>query len=194
MRIRNGLIYRKLIHLSSTVYPLILYHLPEKYGEILSAILIFVSLSVERLRVKRVYYRNLFNKFFGRFLKTDEYVGGLTGATTLLVSSFICYIFFERNIALYSLLLLTISDGLSTIIGVTFGKRKIFGQKTLEGSLVFLISGLVISLFMPLPLLLKISGALIGMVVELFSDYLGDDNFSIPLITGLILTILRKII
>ena len=72
---------------------------------------------------------------------------------------------------------LTWQDGFSTLVGVRFGKTKIFPGKTLEGSLGgFIACVLGLNLLLPLPAAVVL--ALLATVVETLPL---DDSLSIPI-------------
>jgi dolichol kinase len=84
----------------------------------------------------------------------------------------------------------TLGDGFSSIIGRLYGRNKIpySGGKTLEGTaagLAFAFAGCLIFVSPPIALI----AASIGMITELLQLRVSD-NLSIPLISGLALTII----
>ncbi len=94
---------------------------------------------------------------------------------------------FNMSIANAAILILLFGDSASTLIGRKFGKIKLPFQsrKTLEGSLAFLVVGLVVSLTQ-LPLIPALAGALGGTLTEAYSPI--DDNIPIPLISALVMS------
>tara|TARA_B100001559_G_C15954288_1_gene373542 strand:- start:254 stop:508 length:255 start_codon:yes stop_codon:yes gene_type:complete len=81
------------------------------------------------------------------------------------------------------------SDTAAAIIGKMYGKTKIF-KKTLEGSLAFFITSLIIILVMipEVNLGLGLVAILAATIVESLPISV-DDNLSVPLIIALILSI-----
>ena len=94
------------------------------------------------------------------------------------------------GIALAALLFSTYGDAFSTIVGVKFGRRRIFRRKSLEGFLAFLSSAFVIAFLVSvlpghqLPLAIGLTGASVAALTELFSVP-PDDNFSVTVLSGL---------
>lgn len=116
----------------------------------------------------------------------------LTGTTYLLISSFAVFVLFDKYVAITSLLFVAIGDLMATIIGVKFGRRRIF-DKSLEGSLACLASCLLIGLGMSrvspvLVLPAAIAGAISATLVELLPIPI-DDNLTIPLFSAGIMTL-----
>jgi glycerol-3-phosphate acyltransferase PlsY len=96
---------------------------------------------------------------------------------------------FHRDIAILTLLYLIIGDGLAAIIGRRYGRRKIF-DKSLEGSLAFAGSCVLVSLFFPaVPFWIRLSGVFIATVSELV-PMRASDNLRVPIISGSIMEIL----
>ena len=104
---------------------------------------------------------------------------------------------FPKPIALIAIYTLAISDPLSAIIGIRFGKRRIVPHKSLEGSAAFFISNLLICFF----ILGIYTGGLSGVVllVSLLVAFCTsafemlplkvDDNLTIPLFCAFMLWI-----
>jgi len=81
-------------------------------------------------------------------------------------------------------------DAASTVFGLKFGKHKIAGKKTLEGTL----GGIAASAFFLLFIFqwpVALAAATIGMIAELLPF---DDNFTIPIAVGIMLAILAPVI
>ncbi|MFH2067905.1 MAG: hypothetical protein ABII89_00355 [Candidatus Omnitrophota bacterium] len=133
--------------------------------------------------------RGIFKNYAG-FLLTDTY---------FVLSVFLVFCFFPLPIGLAALLFLTYGDAFSTVIGVKFGRHRIFRRKSLEGFLSFLSSASVIALLVSilprhqLPFAIGLSGALIAGLTELFSVP-PDDNFSVTLLSGLTMFLASRFI
>jgi len=133
---------------------------------------------------------------FKLILKAEEKKRFLTTTTTFLISSLLTIVFFKKEVAIYSLSFLIIGDAASALIGTYVGRIKI-KNKSLEGSLAFFITCLISAallnklskLSLPLPALLI--GALTGAVVEVLPLPL-DDNFTIGLSCGIVMTIILR--
>lgn len=119
------------------------------------------------------------------------------GALLFPVSVYLCFFMQEwsGDLGMYilPLLILTASDPLAAIIGQKFpyGSFKFLGhQKTLMGSLGFLVSALCIGLMMGYGLWVAIIVALISCTAEALSKN-GWDNLTIPLSVMLVLQLLK---
>jgi dolichol kinase len=179
-------INRKLIHLSSLIYP-ILYLIIEsriKMSFAVGAILILLSI-VDFFKYKSA----AFGKFFYKKLKftlRDREKTGVSGATFFMLGTFITILLFPKNIAILSLFILIICDSFASIVGIKFGKIKIINTKTLEGSASFLLSAVIISyfgsIFFNISLTALLIASLAASLLEVFDKSLKcDDNVLIPI-------------
>ena len=143
----------------------------------------------EIARVKSRKVSAFFIKIFGPIIRDFEGGGRLTGATYVMVSSFFVLLFFDKYVCITSILIMSYSDTAAAIIGKMYGKTKIF-KKTLEGSLAFFITSLIIILVMipEVNLGLGLVAILAATIVESLPISV-DDNLSVPLIIALILSI-----
>ena len=113
------------------------------------------------------------------------------GALLFFLAAIITIVLFrEKAIVLGALGVAVYGDAASTVFGLRFGKHKIAMKKTLEGT----IGGIAASLFFLSFLFqwsIALAAAVIGMLAELLPF---DDNFTIPITSGIVLTILTAII
>ncbi|WP_297471148.1 diacylglycerol/polyprenol kinase family protein [Thermococcus sp.] len=98
-------------------------------------------------------------------------------------ASFIVVYFFPENVAIGAIALATLGDAFAAIIGKTFGRHRFSNGKSVEGSLAYFFTGMVIltPLVGPLPALI---GSLAGTIAE-FYNLPPDDNFSNQLAVAL---------
>lgn len=87
-----------------------------------------------------------------------------------------------------------VSDTMAALVGKAFGTRMLYKHKSLEGTVAFFMSALLINmLFEPL-FQFTYAGVIACMaatLAELYEDKIDlDDNLSIPLFVGIILTLL----
>lgn len=106
--------------------------------------------------------------------------------------------FFDIRACVAALAVLGVADPAAAIIGRRWGRTKLVGQRSLEGSIAFVLTGtlaatLCLSIWHPGPLsnalLIGLAAALPAAVVELFSGRFLDDNLSIPVTAALGATI-----
>lgn len=95
-------------------------------------------------------------------------------------------LFWQPRIVLGALCVAVYGDAASTVFGVKFGKHKLVGKKSLEGTVAgILIAGFFLSFLFQLHI--AFIAAIAGMLAELLPF---DDNFTIPIAVGAVLTIL----
>jgi dolichol kinase len=91
-------------------------------------------------------------------------------------ASFIVVYFFPEEVAIGAIALATLGDALAAIIGKTFGRHRFSNGKSVEGSLAYFLTGMVILTplvgFLP-----AFIGSLAGTIAE-FYNLPPDDNFS----------------
>ena len=125
-----------------------------------------------------------FNEFalrFARGLIRQEEKRALNGMVFYMLAAFLVILFWERWVAALSLIVLVVGDSFAALVGLAWGRHKIWGGKSLEGSLACLCSVFLICLlFIPPDRALAV--AIITTLVEsLPTVAIINDNFFIPL-------------
>jgi dolichol kinase len=192
-------VYRKLIHLSSLWIPLAIYFLEHKQALLLFTALTTCILIMEFMRQRNLRAFVLFDRIFGSTLRPSEKMRGgtMTGAVYMMLGALVC-IFFSKEIGVTASAILMVADTAAAIVGIKFGKTAILG-KSLEGSVAFLFSGLLVLVTlgsaMPHGPHYLASGAvavIVATFVELYSKKLHlNDNFSIPVAVCLVMWALQ---
>ncbi len=180
-------IKRKIVHLATLIVP-VGYALRTQETVILFLVPFFIALlSVDLLRLLHPGMASLFQKyFFGRVLREEE-KPTFMGATYFIFSTILTILLFPKPIAIVSILILILADTAAALIGKWIGKMRILGKKTLEGSMAFLLTALLIVWFFPN--LNRFSGSLAALgatVIELLPIRV-NDNLTIPLVAGAIM-------
>jgi len=109
------------------------------------------------------------------------------GPIFFMIGSIIVLIFFPLKIALASMVILSIGDGLSHIFGKLLSRRKYKYFKSAEGT----IAGIIFSFFGAF-IFVSFIPALVGTLVSLLVENLKlniDDNLYIPLIAALVMVL-----
>ncbi|MBL7996165.1 hypothetical protein JNM05_12400 [bacterium] len=150
--------------------------------------LLGLAVLIEYARLAHSSINRLFHKIFGSMLRNTESFH-YSGATYLLISSFLVILVFHKEIAILCLLFLIFGDGFAAIIGKTFGRTRLF-NKTLEGTLAFLIMAVGIGFFFNyIPISIRLTGALTAALIELL-PMRTSDNLRIPIISGSIMELM----
>jgi len=205
-------IYRKLIHLGALVIPFLYYFLIKNIG-VAIAILLPISLLclvIDASRIENPKLKYQFYKFFGANLREEE-TSKLTGASYLLTSSVVSLVIFPREIAFLAISYLAIGDTFAALVGQALGKRQIRNtNKTLEGILGSFLSCAIFGLFIyfwkfkhvygdmgradPTPYVIMIlAGAITASIVEATNLHI-NDNITIPIISGIVMSLIFIII
>jgi dolichol kinase len=179
-------IKRKIVHLATLIIP-VGYALTSEETVILFLVPFFLALLlVDLLRHFHSGVASLFRKyFFGRVLREEE-KPTFMGSTYFIFSTILTILLFPKSIAIASILILILSDTAAALIGKWIGRIKIFG-KTLEGSMAFFLTSLLIVWIYPN--LSRFSGSLAALgaaLIEILPIKL-NDNFTIPLVAGAIM-------
>ena len=152
--------------------------------------IIFIALDITRFLHKQT--NELFTVKIKSIFRKNE-AKKFSSMTIFLVATFISILLFEKAIAITALVFLIFGDIFSKIFGLAFGRHKIF-QKTLEGTLAYFgcmfICGYILYTTLNIPLFILIIGGISAPLVELFSFQL-NDNFTVSLISGSIMTVAR---
>ncbi|UCG30006.1 MAG: hypothetical protein JSV53_10990 [candidate division WOR-3 bacterium] len=153
----------------------------------------FAIAMVDFLRLHINGIKEAFILFFGSFLRRHE-IRRLSGASYLLLGCFITSLLYSKPIVVAACSYIIVGDTFAAIFGQNIKSPKIFQNKTVLGSLGFLIASLVSAYVLyvvtgTLPLFVLIVGAVAASVFESLPLPL-DDNFSVPIITGFIMSLL----
>ena len=188
---------RKALHLCSLSIPILYYSLSKS-----TALSVLIPLTVgfiltDLLRYYHPPTAKLFHDLFGWLLReheTGRKAKTLNGATYMVLSATICILIFPKLIVITSFAILIISDGAAALAGQRFGRRRIHigypTNKSIEGSAAFLLTSIFVVLVTPkvanIPTEYLIGGvaAFVGMLAEVFSSDILDDNLAVPLSIG----------
>lgn len=146
----------------------------------------FISVKIKQKK-KLPVINTLINKLLNYAGRNSEKEIPGKGALTFFTGTLLAAILFHNNLFLVigAVIPLVFGDSFSTIFGKLIGKIKI-QDKTLEGS----IAGILIS-FLYLSILFPYSIALTAAVIGMAMEYLPiEDNYTIPIATGLTLMLL----
>ena len=179
-------ILRKIVHLATLSIPIGYTMLPKETVITIVLPLFLGFLIVDLLRHYYSGMTSLFQRYFLGTVLRERERNTLMGSTYFLFSSILVILFFPKPIAIVSLLFLILSDTAAAIVGKGIGRVGIF-EKTLEGSLAFLLSSLLI--VWVYPDLNRFWGSLAALgatLIELLPIRV-DDNLTIPLVAGAIM-------
>lgn len=137
----------------------------------------------------------VFQPSVGKIIRFHEQNGDFTGATYILLSSCLAIGLFAKPIAIAAIAYIIVGDSFAAIIGRRYGRHR-FGRKSLEGSAACLVGTLIVAAIGPaygLEFGLATAGAFVATLTEALSTRI-DDNVTVPLLSGLAMTLLIKIL
>ena len=198
---------RKLWHVGTGLAGFMLYSASNLTLDQVGRGLIFFAVLVlifESFRLKNPGLNRLVLSLMGPLMRESE-KNKVSGMPFYALGVGISLAFFHKPVALLSVLFLIFSDPVSSIVGLRYGKYKILPNKSVEGcfagfivcaTLSYLFLALSVMPFLPSWKLLVFSlvGGAIGMFSEMISAYNLDDNFTIPVLSSLGLSILNSIL
>jgi len=148
----------------------------------------------------RIFHEEI-DKFFIKDMREifiilkEKETGRVSSMTIFLLSCFLSFLIFEKNIAIYPITFLIFGDFFAKVFGLAYGRHKLF-NKTWEGTLAHflgsLIFGYLLANYSSLPLVLIFIGALVGTIAEVLPFNI-DDNLSVPILSGAVITFFLKI-
>lgn len=194
-------LFRKAIHLTSSVIPLFYWFTNREYTLIVVSVIVFLMIGMDLLRKVSGKFDLFYKKMLKIVLRKREFnptTHLFTGGTFLVIGDLCCIILFHKYIAIMAMFIVRFGDSFAALIGKHFGKIKV-GSKTLEGTLTFfLISTVIVFLFPKVTLSqfelsVAFSSAIVVSIFEILPLKI-DDNLLIPLIFGSVYTLLLKII
>jgi dolichol kinase len=182
---------RKAIHMCSLSIPIVYYFLTKEQALYLLVPITSAFLAVDIARFYSEPVSRWFYSWFGWLLRRHEQDGSvkrLSGATNVLLSACFCVLVFPKVITVNAFAVLIVSDTTSALIGRRYGRKRFF-NKSLEGSLAFFVSAIVVILLapkverLPAEYLIGTVASALGAIVEAMSDRI-DDNISITISMG----------
>jgi len=182
-------VYRKVWHISFLWAPVAYYYwLDNRTAVVLSllALTFFFVLDLIRLNWSRgneIAYRH-----FSWLLREGERKGFNTSIYFAL-SCLVCALFFEKRVTVLCIALLCVGDPVAAIVGTRYGTIRIL-NKSLQGSLACFVACFLVAqiLFDPV---IAFWAAITATFFELISSRL-NDNLSVPIFSGLMVTMLLE--
>lgn len=185
-------IARKIWHFLGVIFIAICYHnlsriMALQTLAVVSAAMIFID--VYRLRSPS------FNKIIltlGKYIMRDTEKSSIAGSTFMIIGVLIIIAVFPPSVVMLSLLFLAVADPIASYFGVRYGKDRLIGRKTLQGSMAaFFACTLVAAAYFYAHnmmteriLIVSILAGLIGAVAEVFPVGDLDDNLVLPVVSS----------
>lgn len=161
---------------------------------------VFVTLDALRFKIPALNKR--VKRDFAPFMRDYE-LDGLSGSSWFFFSVLISIALFPKMAAAIGIIYLAIGDPLASFVGVRWGKIKLPGGKSLEGSLALavlcsLVGAIVLTFVAKLPVGSAILVAGVSGITAAVAEWLPlkkvDDNFTVPILTGAIATLMLGLV
>ena len=182
---------RKIAHICAGILFVLLVYFNLFYLEVMGFIILFTVITPILYRKTNFKMINWFMRNFEREENLKKFPAG--GVFFYGLGCFIVSLFFSKEIAIASILVLTVGDSVSDLIGRNGNlKSRINYEKNLEGFCAgVILSSLAAGIFVPFQFALL--AATIAMLFEYIDLKIGkfkiDDNLIIPIISALVLFI-----
>ncbi len=188
---------RKIWHMSAVFFIFTLWMiLPYWLSMALLTLSWLMFIPVDILRHKNPALNQHLLKTLRPIMRGSE-VHKLAGTSYLLTGVLLITLFFNSSVVAVSLLFLAFADPIASFIGIKYGKDKIFGHKSVQGFMAaFLVCAALTFLFLAYKrvsehlLIVSLLSGLVGALSELIPIAKLDDNFSMPVLSSVGLTIL----
>jgi acyl phosphate:glycerol-3-phosphate acyltransferase len=186
-------VWRRLFHLTAgSVVPVAGIFLAWPAIVALAGALATVSLLLDLLRLRWSELNRRFLRLLQPLLKTSE-DRRITGATYMLVASFVAFLFLDQMVAVAALLFLSLGDPAAALVGQRAPGPRFRGKSPL-GTATFVAVGLLVVGALVGGGFIQyhwglLAGAALAGLVEL-APLPVDDNLSIPLVSGALMQLL----
>jgi len=178
--------FRKLFRLTGLLFPALYSGTSKEVTLAFALVLLILFLGLEGLRFRRAGVNEALFRYGSIILREKERTR-LTAITWFLLGVPPAVLLFTYEVAVSAWLFFLFGDVAAELVGTRWGRTRVLG-KTLEGSLACLVTclilGLVVWTWLGMPWPAVVAGAVVATVIELLPLPM-DDNFTVPLATGL---------
>lgn len=160
----------------------------------------FAFVPADLLRQKNEQLNRRLIAWFKPIIRKCE-IDRVSGSSYLLSGVLIIDCLFAREVVSIALLFLAFADPIASFFGIKFGKHKIFGHKSLEGSLAAYFVCVICSFAYLYAIgfetqrifIFSLLAGLIGAVSELMTFWDMDDNFTLPILSSIGIAVLMYV-
>jgi glycerol-3-phosphate acyltransferase PlsY len=189
---------RKLYHLLGGLGLLSLYFLLGRPQALtVYALLFLLVLTVDLIRLRVPAFNEFVMTRFSSFIRASE-ARKLTGTPPYVLGIGLSLLLYRTDIAAAAVCFLVFGDVAATAVGERYGRTKIAGEKSLEGTAAFIVAAVVAGSLLPLAGIylssgIVLAGALAAAGVELLPLPV-NDNLAIPLVSGGVMELISRIV
>ncbi|WP_245846128.1 diacylglycerol/polyprenol kinase family protein [Longibacter salinarum] len=180
---------RKALHLLALIVPFGMDALGRETALWVLIPLTAIAVGADILRAYSSRVNRLIRTIFGPLMRTEELpdVGTgvvINGATSVLVAATLLTLIFPLWIAVPMFVMTMIADAAAALVGRAVGQYRWPGRRhTVEGTLAFITTGLIVTSFFPLAFPLQIAGVVTASIAEAIPLPI-NDNIAVPLIAS----------
>ncbi len=186
-----SLICRKLYRLSGIIFPIVYYFTDKRLTLNLLSATLFLLVLLELLRFKFPSINQVIFRYLKLIVKEEE-KKRILGTTYFIFAALLVVLLFKKPIAIISISFSVFGDATATLVGVKWGRIKL-GQRSLEGSLAFFLTCLIVGWILFRPLTLNLNIVLIGALAAALIELLPlpfDDNLTVPIFSALAMSLI----
>jgi dolichol kinase len=192
---------RKVWHFTTLALVALVFNLvPMKLTWLFEVVACAAIIPIDVMRLRRPKLNDFALKIFGPLMRRHEY-DRLSGMTYLLIGLAYLLLLHDRHVITLTVLFLAVGDPIASYCGIKFGKDRIVGQKTLQGSFGAFAACTVIALaycyfsniMVERVLIVAPLAGLIGAASELTPIGKLDDNLTFPIMASTLLWLLFKV-
>ena len=197
LRSRNDThLARRLWHFCGVLFILLLYGLvPAEKASLTATVMLVIVAAIDICRLKIPSMNQTLTWLFKPFMRESER-HRLAGVTFMMIGVTIIIAFFPRPVVYLTLLCLATADPLASYFGVRYGRDKLIGEKSLQGSIAAFVACFVLSVFyfywMDIMrerlIIVGLLAGLTGAFSELVPVGPLDDNLVFPVLNATLLT------
>jgi diacylglycerol kinase (CTP) len=192
---------RKIWHMTGVFAMFLAYTLlPPVVAAVILAVSMAFFLPIDFFRHRYPALNDWMVHAFKPIMRNSE-IHRIAGTTYLLTGVAIIVVVFPRPIVALTLLFLAFADPIASLIGIKYGKDKIFGHKSIQGFMAaYVVCTLCTFLFLyyhnialDRVVIVSLVAGFIGALAELVPIGKLDDNLSLPVLSSVGLSILFQL-
>lgn len=188
---------RKIWHVIGVTTITVFYHNLSRPQALQTLVLVsVVSIFIDVFRQRSERFNKIVLRIMGPIMRESERTS-IAGTTYLFMGVLIVVVIFPPSIVMLSLLFLAITDPVASYFGIRYGRDKLIGRKSLQGSMAaFFVSMLIAAIYFfthnmmtERILIVSILAGLIGAIAEITPVGDLDDNLVLPVVSSCLLWI-----
>lgn len=177
-----------------------IYQTDIKFWGVFSLVVAALGFFVDFKRLSNPKINQAFEKYFGPLLRKSERLSFSGLPFYALGVGLSCFLYPEK-VAILSIMFLVFADPIASVFGVYYGQDRLLPNKTLQGTIAAFITCFFITMTYLFCLgvnssnvvLFAFFSAIAGALSELLSAFNIDDNLTIPVVSGVVITLLQNI-